>query len=291
MIASAEPGERWLYCYVDDAFAGYWRPGTNVNDKDNSATGTANPERSRQREGLRQKEPELQRLAAEKNKKEFFRQILPLLRPLQSYIKRRLRIAYDELEIRTPVATSGDILDEVVLEAYNEYANQPQNLSLEQWLYQIANRKLDNYLSKQKKREKRRASLETLSQSELRTLEEMPITADVEGEPWLPEDLDDSEFQPREIKSPADDEANPEAMLERKEQLQRIFDALCRLPERERLVFDLVVLEGFSKESAAKILGLSGNDVSKLLDRARAQLRAQLEAQSRLRVNTRAKAS
>jgi len=23
VIASAEPGERWLYCYVDDAFAGY----------------------------------------------------------------------------------------------------------------------------------------------------------------------------------------------------------------------------------------------------------------------------
>lgn len=23
VIASAEPGERWLYCYVDDAMAGY----------------------------------------------------------------------------------------------------------------------------------------------------------------------------------------------------------------------------------------------------------------------------
>ncbi len=23
VIASAEPGERWLYCYPDDAFAGY----------------------------------------------------------------------------------------------------------------------------------------------------------------------------------------------------------------------------------------------------------------------------
>lgn len=262
-----------------------------MSNEDNSATRTANAARRRQGESLRQKEPELQRLAAEKNREEFFRQILPLLRPLQSYIKRRLRIAYDELEIRTPVATSGDILDEVVLEAYNEYAHKPQNLTLEQWLYQIANRKLDNYLSKQKKREKRRTSLETLSQSELRTLEEMPITADAEGEPWLPEDLDDSEFQPREIKSPADDEGNPEAVLERKEQLQRIFHALGRLPERERLVFDLVVLEGFSKESAAKILGLSGNDVAKLLDRARAQLRAQLEAHSRLRGNTRAKAS
>jgi redox-sensitive bicupin YhaK (pirin superfamily) len=25
VIASAEPGERWLYCYPDDAFANYWR--------------------------------------------------------------------------------------------------------------------------------------------------------------------------------------------------------------------------------------------------------------------------
>jgi len=24
VIASAEPGERWLYCYPDDAFAEYW---------------------------------------------------------------------------------------------------------------------------------------------------------------------------------------------------------------------------------------------------------------------------
>jgi hypothetical protein len=23
VIASAEPGERWLYCYLDDAYAGY----------------------------------------------------------------------------------------------------------------------------------------------------------------------------------------------------------------------------------------------------------------------------
>ena len=28
VVASAEPGERWLYCFPDDAFAEYRNPGT-----------------------------------------------------------------------------------------------------------------------------------------------------------------------------------------------------------------------------------------------------------------------
>src|SRR3984885_12780261 len=59
--------------------------------------------RSEQSEGLKKKEAELGRLAAQQNKEEFFNQITPLLQPLRSYIKRRLRVAYLTLQIRTPV--------------------------------------------------------------------------------------------------------------------------------------------------------------------------------------------
>ena len=233
-------------------------------------------EKQRQEQALRQKEPELERLAGEKKEREFFDEIIPLLRSLKSYIKRRLRIAYLTLQIRTQVATSGDILDEVILYVYSNYSRKPEDLTLEQWLYQTANRKLKNYISKQKSREKRRTSTERLSRSELSTLEEMPITADADGEPWLPEDLDDSEYQPRDFEAPPS-VTNPEAELERKEKFRQILDALCRVPEKDRLVFDLIVTEGFSTEAAAKILNIPPDEIPKIVERTKTFVRKQIE--------------
>lgn len=74
--------------------------------------------RSVQEQTLGQTEPELRRLASEGKKDEFFGRIVPLLQRLKSFIERRLRIAHLSEEIRTPVATSEDILDDVVLKAY-----------------------------------------------------------------------------------------------------------------------------------------------------------------------------
>jgi RNA polymerase sigma factor (sigma-70 family) len=237
--------------------------------------------RPAKKEALRQKEPELQRLVSEGKKDEFFRQIVPLLLSLKSYIKRRLRIAYLSEEIRTPVVTSGDILDDVVLEAYQEYATRPPDLTLEQWLYQIANRTLDRYHGRQQKTQRRRRILETLEQSELGTLEEIRFTADAEGEPWLPEDLDDSEIQPRDLKVPADRDT-PEAQLERKEGLRQLFNALFRIPERDRTVFDLAVIEGFSCGAVAKMSGIPETEVREIVERVKRQLRDRLERQTGL---------
>lgn len=234
--------------------------------------------RAVQEEALRQKEPELQRLASEGKKDEFFRQVVPLLQSLKSYIKRRLRIADLSEDIRTGVADSGDILDDVVLEAHQDYAKRPPDLTLEQWLYQIANRKLDSYIAKVKT-DQCRTSLETLGQSELGTLEEFPFTADAEGEPWLLEDLDDSEIQPRDLKAPADLDT-PEAQLERKEELRQLFDALRQIPERDRTVFDLAVIEGFSCSAVARILLIPENEVREIVERVRRQLRDRLQRQS-----------
>jgi RNA polymerase sigma factor (sigma-70 family) len=209
---------------------------------------------------------------------------------LQSYIRRRLRIAYLTQQITEPIATSGDILDRVILNAYENYSHRPKDLALEQWLYQITNKELEGYISEEQSREKGRASFEMLSRAESRSLEEMPITADVDGEPWLPEDLDDSEIAPRALNVPAD-RNNPETVLERKEELQQIFDALTRLPERERMAFDLAVLEGFSNDAAAKIMGLPDGEIRKLLERAKKQLREYLQQRSRLGSSARRRAS
>ncbi|MGD1077985.1 MAG: sigma-70 family RNA polymerase sigma factor [Candidatus Sulfotelmatobacter sp.] len=227
--------------------------------------------RERQGQDLGRKGVALGTLAAQQNKEEFFEQIVPLLQPLESYIERRLRIEYLTMQIRTPLYTSGDILDEVVLKAYINYGEKPQTLSLEEWLYQIANEKLEKYLRKRVATEGRLEGLETLEQKELRTLEEMPITADGDGEVWLLEDLDDSEYQPEDFVPPTG-QSDPEKQLVREEEVTRLLRAFSRIPEQERTVFELFVIEAFPKEAVARICKLSPNEVPRVAERVREQV-------------------
>src|SRR5437868_8441371 len=119
-------------------------------------TGQQNQSATQQPQALREKEADLRKLASEGNKEEFFNQVTPLLGPLKSYIKRRLRVAYLTLDIRTPVYTSGDILDRVIFRAYRTFDKKPADLTLEQWLYQLANEILDRYIRHRRSIDKRR---------------------------------------------------------------------------------------------------------------------------------------
>jgi RNA polymerase sigma factor (sigma-70 family) len=225
---------------------------------------------------LHDKQAQLEQLLDAQDKKEFFKQIIPLLRPLKSYVKRRLRIAYLTSQIRTPLYTSGDILDEVVLQAYEDYDKKPANVSLEEWLYRLANERLEKYLRKRNSTDRRQKSLETLTQRELRSLEEMPITADAEGEAWFPEELDDSEYERRDFYPPSY-KSDPEEQLEREEQVQQIVQALSRVPEQDRVVFELFVVEGFSKEAVARISNVSAEEVPRIAQRVKEQVMQELQ--------------
>jgi RNA polymerase sigma factor (sigma-70 family) len=231
-----------------------------------------------QSEPLRKEERRLANLVDAQNKKVFFNSILPLLKPLKSYIKRRLRAAYFTGDIQTPVYTSGDFVDEVVLQAYEQYEKKPADLSVEEWLYRLTNERLERYLRKRKSTEKRRRSLETLNQTELHTLEQMPITADADGEVWVPEELDDSEYEKREFNPPSDS-STPEAQLEREEEVEQVVQALSHVPEQNRVVFELFAVEGFSKEAVARIANISPDEVTRIVERVKEQIRREIQNQ------------
>jgi RNA polymerase sigma factor (sigma-70 family) len=228
--------------------------------------------RKQQGKALQQKESALRKLVDQQDQKEFFQQIIPLLQPLKDYIRRRLRIACLELEIRVPLSTSGDILDEVVLKAYKNYKQKPKDLTLEHWLYRIANERLDAYIRRRRREDPLRRSLEALTQTELRTLEEQPITADAEGEVMLVEDLDDSAYGQREFVPPAKSDSTPEDELEREEEIERMLRALAQVPEQDRLVFQLFSLEGFPKEAVAEITGTKPEEIPRIVERVRQQV-------------------
>ena len=226
---------------------------------------------------LKEREAELRDLASQGKQDEFFREIIPLLKPLRSYIKRCLRIAYPTQQMRTPVIGSGDVLDDVVLKAYEKFNRKPKRLTLQQWLYRLANEELNRYVSKRTSTEKRQKSLESLTKTELRTLEEMPITADADGEVWFPDELDDSEYQALEFLPPAFDDT-PEQQLERREQILEIIRILAKLSERERTVFELYVVEGFSKGAVARISGVPTDEVPRIAEKVKEHIRQAITA-------------
>src|SRR5512133_2508371 len=228
--------------------------------------------RKRQAESLRRNEAELGALAAGQKKEEFFNRIIPLLDPLKSYIERRLRIACADGEIRTEFYTSSDILDEVVLKAYEQYSQRPVDLTLEQWLYRIANQLLERYLRDRKSRDTRGKSLEGLRAKELKSLDELKeVTADAEGEVWLAEDLDDAEYNAPEF-TPPQENLTPEQELERKEEIDAAVRALSRVPLKDRIVFELFRMQGFSKEEVAKIADVRPDEVPRIAEKVRQQV-------------------
>ena len=237
--------------------------------------------RKQQAKALRQKEAALGELASKGKKEEFLKQLASLLPPLIGYIKRRLRAAYLSLDVRTPAETTGDIVDRVLFTAYENYDKKPPDLTLEQWLYQLANQTLGGWVRKRKSIETRRRSLEDLNKAELRSLEEIPFTADAEGEPYLVEDLDDSEYHLGDflpIRPVEHYQPDPEQELERQEEIQEIVQALSKVPEHERIVFELFAMEGFSKDEVGKILNIPADDVPRIADKVRSQVRHALES-------------
>lgn len=248
----------------------------------NETTWDQNPtaQRRTQEQRVQTMESELRRLASEKKKEEFFKQILPVLGTLREYMKRRLRIAYYLGDIRTPLYTEGDMLDEVVLSAYEHYDNKPPGLSLEQWLYQLANEFLDSYISRRKSLERRRRSVEGLTDAELRSLDEFPITADAEGEVVTMEDLDYISYQKRDFVAPGYRET-PEEALERKEEVLEILRTLRKLPDRDRVVFELHVGQGFSKEEVSRMMRIPPAEVPRIVESIKRLVRCQLQRQER----------
>lgn len=83
---------------------------------------------------------------------------------------------------------------------------------------------------------------------------EEPITADAEGQPWLVEGLDDGEIEQREFKLPADTESDPEK-------------------ERERAIFDLVMVERCSEDVVSRMYWIPRGEVRQIAERVREKIR------------------
>ena len=156
------------------------------------------------------------------------------------------------------------VVDEVFLEVSSKQATRPENVSVEQWMFQAAREKIT-----------RRIWDLQASRQELHIEEAANLNPR-----W--DDEASNFYQPDEVLRLEDllsdnSSTNPEELLAREETEEILQTAVARLPSSIRESFVLFVLEGFNSDEVAMITGRAPADVLHEVEQAREQLRRQMK--------------
>ena len=185
---------------------------------------------------------------------------------VENYIRRELYHHLVTNSIPPGLLQTHALLDEVFLEVSSKASSKPENVPLEQWMFQMA-RSVVN---------RRIGSLEK-TREEPHVEERAPVNSR-----WEDEELDF--HQPDEVLHLEDlmrDEhsVTPEELLIREEAQQDFHNAIAHLPGSIRESFILFYLEGFNSDEVAMITGKNPGEVLEDVEKARIQLRQQIEIQ------------
>lgn len=157
----------------------------------------------------------------------------------------RNRIHNSVLNILQDVDEAEDATQETFIQVYHSIPAFKGNASLSTWIYRIAIRKALEKLRRKKTRERWHSIL-----------------------PW---------WMPEERKSTETVYLNPGIAVENKEKARVLFSAINALPERQKIAFTLLKVQGMKYEEVCDIMQLGVKAVESLLSRARENLRKELD--------------
>jgi RNA polymerase sigma factor (sigma-70 family) len=80
---------------------------------------------------------------------------------------------------------------------------------------------------------------------------------------------------------PADARNDPETLAELSQEVDMVLQALSKVPERDRAVFELVVVEGFSEDDVSRMYKIPLDEVRQIVERVRKKVRQEAAAISR----------
>lgn len=154
------------------------------------------------------------------------------------------RVYYSVLNILHNAAEAEDTAQETFIQVYESIYGFKEESSLATWIYRIAVRKALERIRKQKIRKR--------------------INSFV---PW---------WMPTEEKSIDAAYLNPGISNENKERAVVFFKAICELPDKQRIAFTLVRIQGIRHEEVSEIMQLSIKAIESLLSRAKENLKIKL---------------
>jgi RNA polymerase sigma factor (sigma-70 family) len=217
----------------------------------------------RNREDLSAAGPILQKHADEGRQEDFYRVLRPHLRFLRDYARRELRILESQGLLHRREATVGDLLDEVLAQAWEQFPSRPRNMSLDLWLTNLMLDTLERWI---KEEPRRHLSLEEKASKVMP--DEVPKPDETE---WWAELLGEEE-NPRLGDLIPDTESTASwYQLTLEEQEARIQKLLADLSPTQRQAFLLYALEDYNTA-----------EIAMLQDRPEEQVKADIEAARKL---------
>jgi DNA-directed RNA polymerase specialized sigma24 family protein len=205
---------------------------------------------SRRREGdFTTAEPLLSRSRRTNDREAFFDILLPLLRQLQSHARHELTLAELDGTIPSGEITVDDLLDEVLLRAWDRWDQRARNKPLDRWLIRLLHETLEPWGFEPPDRKPR-----------LLRRHEPSETIDA----ITPEDV----------------HSDSSRILEAAIQRQIIMEELSKFPRRQRQAFTFHVLEGWDIPEIAFAQDRSEDEVRADIEAVSQAIRQRLEAQS-----------
>ena len=157
----------------------------------------------------------------------------------------RNRLFHTMLNILQDTQESEDAAQETFIQVFESVGAFKQESSLSTWIYRIAVRKALDKIRRRKTRQKLHKLL-----------------------PW---------WMPEEKKSIDESFHHPGIMVENKEKAAVLFMAIEALPEKQKLAFTLIKVQGMNYEEACEVMQQNIKAVESLISRAKTNLQKQLE--------------
>lgn len=157
----------------------------------------------------------------------------------------RNRVFHTVLNILQDSKEAEDAAQETFIQVFESIGSFKEESSLYTWICRIATRKALDKIRRRKTREKLRKIL-----------------------PW---------WMPDEKRSAAENFQHPGIAAENKEKAAVLFRAIDALPEKQRLAFTLIKVQGMSYDEACAIMEQNVKAVESLITRAKLNLQKQLE--------------
>lgn len=157
----------------------------------------------------------------------------------------RNRVFHTALNFLQDSKDAEDAAQETFIQVFESIGAFKEEASLSTWIYRIATRKALDKIRRRKTRQKLQKLL-----------------------PW---------WMPEEKKSEEALFHHPGIMAENKEKAAVLFKAIEALPEKQRLAFTLIKVQGMKYEEACEVMQQNVKAVESLISRARLNLQKQLE--------------
>lgn len=219
---------------------------------------------AQRRQGLSALVPFLESFRREGMSGEFLATITPAVRSLNGYIRRELRTRRDVDEIPAGQTSPQDVMDDVLLRAWEGFEMRPKEQALDVWLISLIERALDHLGQ----------PLTEQSLQERGPTDDNPIESDSESPKFESiEDAVETESIALAGMVAARPDVEPWDRLDTEARQVRLESMLRRLPREQRHALMLQAAEGFSQSEIADLQNRSEEDVAADLTAAKQEVR------------------